>query len=401
MLDSKILGGILLIAGTAIGAGMLAMPISTGIVGFNYAVLIILLTFIYMLACLFLLLEAKCHCKGSSIISMARDKLGNIGSYIAWISFLMLMYSASAAYIAGGSSILHSIGFINHKLDHDSTCVIFASIFAIIGFIGIRFIDLINRFCMLGLCLAYFALVFTFGPHVNISNLSGSNPSLIWATIPILILSFTSHIILPSLKEYYGNDLKKLKKVLILGSLVPLIVYLVWELLMLGVIPHSGENSLYTVAKSSNPLVTINQILLNKNITGIATANASFSFFALITSYLGVILSLSDFIADGLNLKKDINGRIIANILTSVPPLLFAIYFPNGFITALSYAGVFVAILFCILPVIIVWQARYKYNQKSEYKFPIGKAGLVVIALVGIMIIILQILANNNYLPQV
>ena len=68
---------------------------------------------------------------------------------------------------------------------------------------------------------------------------------------------------------------------------------------------------------------------------------------------------------------------------------------------ALSYAGIFVAILYCILPVIIVWQARYKQQQTAEYKFPTGKIGLIIIGLLGFMIIVLQILATQGYLPQV
>ena len=117
MADGKVLGGILLIAGTAIGAGMLAMPISTGVVGFANAMFIICLTFVYMLVCLFLLLEAKLHCQGSNIISMARETLGAKGSTIAWISFLLLLYSASAAYISGGGSLLISVDYL-HQMFH-------------------------------------------------------------------------------------------------------------------------------------------------------------------------------------------------------------------------------------------------------------------------------------------
>lgn len=401
MADGKVLGGILLIAGTAIGAGMLAMPLSTGVVGFKNATLVIGLTFLYMLACLFILLEAKMHCQGSNIISMAKERLGKTGEFLSWTCFLLLLYSASAAYISGGGSLLLSIKAIHNNISHNTTSIIFAAVFGVIGFLGISFIDVLNRFCMIGLGLAYVALVATVSPHISVSNLSGSSPSLIWATIPVLILSFTSHIILPSLKEYYNNDLKKLKKVLIIGSLIPLIVYLVWELLLLGIIPQYGTNSLATVAKAIDPLATMNQILASKNIAGIVMSNAAFSFFALVTSYLGVILSLADFIVDGMNLKKDLRGRLTAIFLTCIPPLLFALYFPSGFLMALSYAGIFVAILYCILPVIIVWQARYKQQQTAEYKFPTGKIGLIIIGLLGFMIIVLQILATQGYLPQV
>ncbi len=402
MIDGKVLGGILLIAGTAIGAGMLAMPISTGVVGFSNAVTIISLTFCFMLACLFIMLEANIHSKGSNIISMAKEFLGKPGAIVAWISFLLLLYSASAAYISAGGSLLLSFDIVSKFLNHSTTSVIFAAIFGLIGFLGIRYIDILNRLFMLGLGLTYISLIFIVSPHISAENLSGSSPKLIWATIPVLILSFTSHIILPSLKQYYENDINKLKKVLIIGSIIPLIVYLIWELMLLGIIPQTGPNSLQLVARSVDPLATINNILEAKDIAGIALSNAAFSFFAIITSYLGVILSLADFIADGIKIQEDKKGRLLVILLSCAPPLLFALFSPSGFLIALSYAGVFVAILFCLLPVLIVWQARYNKNLTSEqYRFPTGKIGLAIIGLIGTGIIILQILATNGLLPKV
>ena len=56
---NKTYGGILIVAGTQIGAGMLALPLTTGIAGFSYAVLTFVVCFIYMLTTLFLLLEAN------------------------------------------------------------------------------------------------------------------------------------------------------------------------------------------------------------------------------------------------------------------------------------------------------------------------------------------------------
>ena len=397
----KLLGGILIISGTAIGAGMLAMPISTGLIGFSFASMTMILSFLYMLICMFVMLEANLYCKNnnSSIISMAKEFLGKTGAIIAWIAFLLLLYSASAAYISGGGSLLLSIDFISKHLDHDFACILFALIFGCIGFLGVKYIDLLNRFFMFGLVISYLALIFVVSPKVEIENLSTSNPKYILATIPILILSFTSHLVLPSLRQYFNNDVKKLKKVIILGSAIPLLVYLVWELLLLGVIP---ENSLIEIAQSTDPLPKLNSILHAKNISGMASSNATFSFFALVTSYLGVILSLDDFIADGLNIKQDVKGKILTVILSFTPPIIFAITYPEGFMKALSYAGVFVAILFCIMPVCIIWNARYiKQLPKTSYYFPGGKIGLVLIALIAIGIIILQILSTNGMLPKV
>lgn len=400
----KTLGGILLVAGTAIGAGMLAMPISTGVIGFPYASLLMIATFLYMLICIFILLEANLYSKkaNANIISMAKESLGCCGQYVAWGAFLLLLYSASAAYISGGGSLMLSFDLVAKHLNHGVTCIIFAAIFGLVGFFGIKYIDILNRFCMFGLVASYFVLIFNVGPHIKISNLSGGNPKYIFAAIPILVLSFTSHLILPSLRSYYDNDIKRLKKVLIIGSIIPLVVYLIWEFMILGIIPQTGNFSLNSIAIANDPLAKLNDILQSKHVLALATANAGFSFFALVTSYLGVILSLSDFLADGLKIKHDLKGKLFLMTLSFIPPLFFALYYPSGFISALSYGGVFVAILFCILPVMIVWNSRYKKKLASpQYIFPGGKFGLVLAAMIGIAVIILQILATNNLLPKV
>ena len=89
-LKSKIVGSILLVAGTQIGAGMLALPIKTGVSGFVPAVILFSLIFVYMLLNIFVLLEATLYCKSdkANIISIVKSQLGKGSQIIAWFSFL-------------------------------------------------------------------------------------------------------------------------------------------------------------------------------------------------------------------------------------------------------------------------------------------------------------------------
>ena len=58
-MSRSVLGGAMLVAGTAIGAGMLALPLDVGLNGFGLSTLIMIGVFVFMLATLFLLLEAS------------------------------------------------------------------------------------------------------------------------------------------------------------------------------------------------------------------------------------------------------------------------------------------------------------------------------------------------------
>ena len=82
---NKTLGGILLIVGTQIGAGMLALPVTTGSSGFIGSSIIFILCFCYTLLTLFILLEVSCYSTNYSenIISMAKNHLGRVAEIVA------------------------------------------------------------------------------------------------------------------------------------------------------------------------------------------------------------------------------------------------------------------------------------------------------------------------------
>ena len=400
----KTLGGVLLVAGTAIGAGMLALPVTTGVGGFFPSVLFLVVGFAYMLLSLFLLLEATLYSQhiDTNIITLTKSYAKLPGQIAAWLSFLLLLYAVAAAYLTAGGSL---IGHLLQTIDITAATpkigtIAFMIIFGGIAFFGTRGVDYLNRFLMLGLILAFLYLVAFVLPKIQAVHLTEAHPKLLLAAIPVIVLSFTSHIIVPSLRTYFQGDTKRLKKVLLIGSLLPLLFYIIWELVILGILPISGPHGLAVIGASIHPVAEMTKALHdNFGIVGIALAAGCFSFFALVTSFLGVTLSLSDFLADGLQISKTSFGRLRLLLMTLIPPLGFAFLYPSGFVMALGYAGVFVAILYGILPVFIVWRCRYKLNLTSEFTLFGGKPMLIVIAMGAIGIIVFQVASTLHLLP--
>ncbi|WP_328287250.1 aromatic amino acid transport family protein, partial [Legionella pneumophila] len=106
MINSKLIGGILLIVGTSIGGGMLALPVSTAEVGFTNSLFFLFFCWLVMTAGALLILEVNLRLPaGSNMISMAKSTLGLPGQVIAWITYLLLLYTLLAAYISGGSDV--------------------------------------------------------------------------------------------------------------------------------------------------------------------------------------------------------------------------------------------------------------------------------------------------------
>ncbi|HEX2583251.1 MAG TPA: aromatic amino acid transport family protein, partial [Chlamydiales bacterium] len=90
-------------------------------------------------------------------------------------------------------------------------------------------------------------------------------------------------------------------------------------------------------------------------------------------------LSLTHFIADGLKLIPTRKNTWWLSALALIPPLLFALSYPEVFFKALGFAGGICAmLLFGILPVAMAWVGRYKKGLTSSYHVKGGKLSLIV-----------------------
>ena len=121
---NRTFGSTLLVGGTSIGAGMLALPLTTGAGGFFPSSILLFIAFAFMLMSLFFLLEATLMSEklNANLITICKERLGSVGEFTAWVSFLMLLYSVAAAYLSGGGSLIADvlISFTNISSTHSS-----------------------------------------------------------------------------------------------------------------------------------------------------------------------------------------------------------------------------------------------------------------------------------------
>lgn len=393
-MDTKLLGGILLIIGTSIGGAMLALPIATSQSGFIYSSIFLFICWIIMTLGALLILEVNLWFpRNSNLISMAKATLGPVGTLITWITYLLLFYSLLAAYISGGGDILHGLLLrVDINIPTWVCALFFAFLLGSIVYAGIRFVDYANRGLMFSKLGAYILLVIIMLPFVSPVNLSGGEIKYIPAGITVMLTSFGFANIIPSLRSYFKDNVKKLRFTILAGSLVPLVCYILWDLVVMGVLPQTGEHSLVSILKSDhttsnliNALITLMQNKLISFFVGLFTS------ICMVTSFLGVALALSDFLADGFNIPRTTVGRIGANLLAIVPPLLIGLIYPNAFIGALSYAGIYCVVLLMLLPTLMTWSGRYKkaLTQQTVEKYQVagGKMMLVVLTFISIVII--------------
>ncbi len=354
------IGGVFLISGTTIGAGMLAIPVATAFLGFVPSLIVFVLIWMFMLASAFFFLDVTLSFEGDvNLITMSGKTLGIWGKIFSWVIYLLLLYSLAAAYIAGSAPLFqNAFSQVFHRaMPGFFSPFCLPVIFGIFIYFGTMGVDLINRVLMCGLIASYFLLIGLAPSHVDLSLLKHSDLTFSLVAIPVILTSFGYHIIIPTLASYMHFNRKHLKRCILIGSLIPLCVYVIWQFLILGTVPLTGKTSLASAfVQAQAATAPLSKVMHNSWLTMAANF---FSFFAIVTSFLGVTLSLSDFLVDGLKLKKHRwEGRLGAVVLTFLPPLVFVFFYRRMFLIALDYAGVFVAILLGFIPALMAWHLK-------------------------------------------
>lgn len=395
---NRIMGGVLLVAGTTIGGGMLAVPVMTSFMGFGLSLALFLVCWLFMLASAFFFIDVNCAYQDeTNMITMASRTLGIFGKTVSWLFYMLLLYVLVAAYIAASGPIflegIFALTGWNMPPAFSYFCL--PLLFGSFVYFGTKGVDVVNRLLMLGLILSYLVLIVFVPQHVDLERLANFNPYAMGVGIPVLITSFGYHIIIPSLSTYMGHDRRALRLSVILGSLMSLVIYALWQFLVIGAVPMVGEVSLVSQWKVGGGAIAPLSQILHEHWVGLGAK--FFSFFAVITSFLGVSLSLSDFLVDGLKIKKTWEGKLGAWLLTFIPPLVFVFTYEKGFYLALEYAGAFVAVLLIFLPAAMAWTLKSsKFYQSIK-----GRLYLASVILFSFAIILVDVMNQWGYFQPV
>lgn len=400
-MQNKTLGSTLIVAGTTIGAGMLAMPLTSAEMGFTMT--LILLIGLWLLlsysALLFVELYQKAPAADSGIGTLAEQYFGVAGRVVATLSLVIFMYAILTVYSLGGGNLLAP--FLEFAGENAEQMAItgFVVIFAATVILGTKTVDGLTRLLFIGKLVAFALVLFTMLPKATLENL-GAMPLhhfLIISASPVFFTSFGFHVVIPSINKYLDGDVRRLRLSIIIGTAIPLVAYVLWQMATHGVFSQVEFVEIIRKNPTLNGLVEATfQATGSSFISG---AVRIFSALALITSFLGVALALLDCLDD---LLKRINiqaGRLSLGLLTFVPVLLFALFY-RDFLSVLSYAGQMFTFYGLVLPVAMVWVARKRFPD-MPYRVAGGAVGLIAALALGLLIINVPFLIEAGWLPKV
>ena len=365
-MSSKLLHSSLLIAGTAIGAGMLGMPVETGQAGFFPSLLFLLLTWGVTLITGLIFTKIILYYKDEvNFFSLSGRVLGKIAKVFTFIVYVSLFLSLIFAYVKCGGVLISE----NLKLSSvfgGSFC--FLLVFCPIVFLGTKILGKMNTFLTFALAASFFVIFFLGIQNIQFSYLTkgswGKSPFI----LPMLLTSFGFHSVLPSVATYLDKDPKKLKLSVLIGSSITAFVYLVWQLLVLGIVPSSGEISLSAARLADQTAISPMIHYLKSSI--LVYCAQIFYFSALTTSFLGVSLGFIDFLRDVFSWGNDKTHKLLLFLCVYIPALLLTKTKLSVFYLFLKYgAGISCALLLVFLPALLLHRMKRKkqLNYSSVY----------------------------------
>lgn len=400
----SILGSTALVAGTTVGAGILALPAVTLPSGVIPSTVLLIAVWLYALVSGLLIAEVSLSAMRSlgreslGLLPMIESTLGLAGARIAGGAYLFLHYALLVAYIAQGGEILVSASEQLFDVQNVPAWVgttSFTLVFGGIMYFGReRLVEKLNS-AFVAIVIASFLglLLFGFG-QVKGSGLLFQNWSALPNAVPVMLVALFYHNVIPVVALQLEGDARLIRSSIFVGSAIPLIMFLAWNAVVLGSVSPALVQGVSNGRTVFDPLQ-----ILRDNGTGewLGVLVSVFSEFAIVTSFIGFVYGLLDlfksisFVAPNeLSLRK-------AYSLILFPPMSMSALNPSIFFTALDYAGTFsISVLGGIIPALMSWKQR---QSNSEHQPLVGGGKVTLIVMIGVAsaVIVKQILSIYGF----
>ncbi len=404
----SILTGVMLTAGTAIGAGMFTLPIVSSGMWLGFSILsLVFLWYLSYLSGVYLLEVNTRYEPGASFDTLVKNVLGNTWNVITGIAIAFLLFILLYAYFSAFGSIaktslniatLEDVSWAQGVLG-----LLFGCLMAAIVWLSTKFVGRMSTILVVGMAISFVWSMSGFALHIEGAKWLdatygiGDYVPYIWAVLPYYLTSYGFANIVPSLYKYYGKDPVRIKNSLWLGSFLALIVYCLFVLVVFGNISRDAFVDINE--RGGNMGVLVEALTQSKGSSVTNTILTIFSNFAIISSFLGVGLALFDYVADLFSFQDNKTGRFYAACITFLPPGIMSFFFPNGFVTAIGYAGFVCVYCLFVVPFMMVLKTRNE-GAKTLFKVKGGRFVLWMFLCSSLAIAFLYLLAKMGYLPK-
>ena len=446
-----------LIAGTTVGAGIIALPQYTLKIGFTFSTLGLLATWSVMVATGLLIAEISSNfalnpvinserdgesgggddMEGVGVVAISGSVLGDDASKVTGALYLFLHYAILTAYMSEGGK---EIGSIFHLPSQLATLLYVTGAGALVAKGSSAVQEKVNN-SLVAVLVASFVSLLTIGiPQLSLSTLFSpkfQHPAAVFEAFPVFLLALVYHNVVPFVSRKLDYDPDKISKSIVAGTAIPLTMFILWNAVCLGS-PGITTGEITDPAMAAiGGMGPIASLLVQV-----------FSLFAINTSLLGFIYGILDYFLDigfkipdpdaqtvvtpevdrrsedgeqpvavatksetlantvAQGLTGSIEGEanpvwkgLLANPLVALalalgPPLIVSEFDPDIFLNALDVAGLYgISILYGALPPAMAWLVRRKYADKGRSYREFVPGGTV--SLVAVVLAIVTIVAER------
>ena len=415
MMKSRCLGASCVVAGTAIGAGVLVLPLVCAKVSFisGFFFMFVCWYVAYFTALVALELNLQVGC-GHTLGALGKRFSGRVARILGDGSVKLLCYLLFIAYLCGASdvtmSLLQSFGV---DLDCIALKHIFAGLFVFVLSSGVARAERWNRLLFAGIVVilvcAVCVLLYAAPTRIKTPAVLLHWSAFSWrdcAILPVLFTSFGFQVIFHTLTDYCKNDKEVLKKAFFFGSFLPFLFYFIWTFGALYVIAHidtptyvqllAGRATLADVMNSLTGVLHKTPGCFASFLRVVFSSGGLFltlSLLAILTSMIGVALGLSTSWEAILPKKKmSLRGqRFLSVLLTIVPSWAVAVVNPAFFLGFLAFAGCVLTVIAIFLPIYLLYRQRGEGRYTPFYPIVDSKLLQVVSLVWGAFVVVSEI----------
>lgn len=370
----SVFSGAMIIAGTAIGAGMLANPTATAGVWFGWSLLVFFYTWLCMTATGLMIVETSTHYSSNANLStMTKDLLGTSWNWVNGLSTAFVLYILLYAYItSGGGLTAHHLSILmGGDVAPRVGSLVLTCLFALFVWLSTQTVARVSSVLMIGMIVSFF---------VSVAGMIGTVDSRVlfdvgapegthylpymWVALSTILVSFGYQIGVPSMVKYFHGNSQKVANSVFVGTCLALVFYLLWQVVVQG---NLARTDFAPVLEADGDVATLLGAIGKSGLIG--NMLSAFAYMALTSSFLGVALGLFDFLVDVFGLGDNKVGRTKAVALVFLPPLVMSLIAPFGFVTAIAFAGLALTVWGVIVPALNVRAARNKYGIKGYRAF--------------------------------
>ena len=370
----------LMVTGNLLGAGILALPVNLGPAGMIPAAIGITAVWALMLYSSFVLADQKELVQGDTggLPSFFGLKLGPTAKWIAVAADLIVLYGVLTAYLTGTTTILE--GLFKIPLPQPVICLIYFAVVAGLTSFGVNILRKCNAGILVAMGVTFLMLIAMTESHVNAARAVPMRWDFLPAAMPVVLTAFLYHNLIPTVCRELNNDRRAIRLTMFIGSAIGLGMNLLWTGTVFCSLPFTDPKDISILNAFNLDLPATIPLSLMLNNPLFTDIGLMFAVLSMTAAFMANGQALRDFLLDLTDTCFNCRNRTLIWVLSFLPPLLVAVFYPGIFLTAMNVVGgVGVCVIFGVLPSLLL--LRQGRTDRRAYW-----GGVVMLTLFGLIL---------------